>query len=98
MKFTNVKAFADDLAKQFPYADVDYTRREVKGYEGVYTDVVAIKLTDETTKHISIIFEEEHFDTILLHTVDESPVAIKHGQEIDRLIAILEYIKIKLDI
>ena len=98
MKFTNVKAFADDLAKQFSFADVDYTRRKAKGYEDVYTDIVAIRLTHETTKYISIIFEEDQLDTILLHTVDASPVVIKHGKEISQLIAVLEYIKTKLDI
>ena len=98
MKFTNVKAFVDDLAKQFPYADVDYTRREAKDYEGVYTDIVAVRLPSETTKYVSIIFEEDQFDTILLHSIDESPVVIKHGKEISQLIAVLEYIKTKLDI
>lgn len=98
MKFTNVKAFADDLAKQFSFADVDYTRREAKDYEGVYTDIVAVRLPSETTKYVSIIFEEDQFDTILLHSIDESPVVIKHGKEISQLIAVLEYIKTKLDI
>lgn len=92
MTHTEITKFVDDLQNQFSGLI------DVRIGQAVFTESIEIKLPDPKHHCITIFFEEGQFDTMLLHTANSGPIELKNSQDIDMLIAVLEYIKTKLDI